>query len=47
MLRQCPLRVPSAAATGCVLKNVTKFTGKTCAGVSFLIKLQALGLKLY
>ena len=29
------------------LKNFTKLTGNTCARVSFLIKLQALGLKLY
>ena len=30
-----------------VLKNFAKFTGKTCATVSFLIKLQALSLQLF
>ena len=30
-----------------VLRNFTKFTGNTCARVSFLIKLQVLGLKFY
>ena len=30
-----------------VLRNLTKFTGNTCARVSFLIKLQASGLQLY
>ena len=29
------------------LTNFTKFTGKTCSRVSFLIKLQASGLQLY
>ena len=30
-----------------VLRNFTKFTGNTCARVSFLIKLQVLGLQFY
>ena len=30
-----------------VVRNLTKFTGNTCPRVSFLIKLQALGLQLY
>ena len=30
-----------------VRRNFTKFTVNTCARVSFLIKLQALGLQLY
>ena len=28
-----------------VLKNVAKVTGNTCVGVSFLIKLQVLGVR--
>ena len=39
--------IASKAATRGVLRNFTKFTGNTCARVSFLIKLHASALQLY
>ena len=39
--------VPDVLYKKGVIKNFAKFTGNTCVGVSFLTKLQVLGLQLY